>query len=241
MSQLNGLTNVYSSLYSVGIFGNSTEEGSNNNSNNNNNLLKITINRSILGRIDSSSCDARLKIDESIVDGKGIIDAIRCTSANIENATIFGKISSIILDLASNSIFTDIINIDRIQQGCVRFCYIPFGSKIPRPYRCVLEYQPNMGIIPTSNNEGRSGSITNIENQIRRGRIRPQFTSTNYGDDGYGQLHKDVEKMIFEGGDNGSEIGAFNHLYNPQRLKNLSLSIDEYLKFGLEAGIFLVT
>ena len=124
--------------------------------------MKISINRSILGRIDSSSCDARLKIVESIVDGKGVIEAIRCTSANIENATIFGKISSIILDLASNSIFTDIINIDRIQQGCVRFCYIPYGSQIPRPYRCVLEYPSNMWNIRTGTNDGNIRFNNNI-------------------------------------------------------------------------------
>ena len=99
-----------------------------------------------MGRIDSSSSGASLKIVDSIVDGKGAIEAIRCiTISSIENTTIFGKVSSIILDLASNSLFTDILDIDRRQQGCVRFCYIPYGSQIPRPYRCVLEYESNNG------------------------------------------------------------------------------------------------
>jgi hypothetical protein len=226
--QFDNSYNVHSSVYSLGIFGNIDS----NNQNNHN--LKIFINRSIMGRVDSSSSGAALKIFDSIVDGKGVIKAIRCNYANIENTTIFGKVSSIIIDLASNSIFTDIVDVDRRQQGCVRFCYIPDGSQIPRPYRCVLEYESNRGSDRTAH------LIPTLNYEIAR-RIRPQFTSIKYGDDGYGQLQRDVEQMIFEGGDNGSEIGAFNHLYNPQRIKNLSSSIDEYLKFGLEAGIFLVT
>ena len=134
------------------------------------------------------------------------------------------------------------MDIERRQQGCIRFCYIPHGSQIPRPYRCVLEYQSNSGINLGTSDITSADSIPKNRNiiQIRR-RIRPQFTSINYGDAGYGQLHRDIEKMIFEGGENGSEMGAFNHLFNPQRIKNLSSAIDEYIKFGLEAGIFLVT
>jgi hypothetical protein len=134
------------------------------------------------------------------------------------------------------------LDIERRQQGCLRFCYIPYGSQTPRPYRCVLEYQLNSDIEIANLNGQSTDSIPNTGNVIlERRRIRPQFTSINYGEDGYGQLHKDVEKIIFEGGENGSELGAFNHLYNPQRIKNLYSSLDEYLKFGLEAGIFLVT
>ena len=238
ISELNGVTKVYSSLYSIGIFGDNTQ-GINNN---NNNSLKISISRSILGRIDSSSCHASLKIVDSIIDGKGVIEVIRCNSANIENATVFGKISSTILNFANNSIFTDILDIERRQQGCIRFCYIPDGSQIPIPYRCVMEYPPNSGInlrtsdVTSADSTPESRNIT----EIRR-RIRPRFTSNNYGDDGYGQLHREIDKMIFEGGENRSEIGAFNHLFNPQRIKNLSSTLDEYIKFGLEAGIFLVT
>ncbi len=129
-----------------------------NNNNNNNHSLKISINRSIMGRIDSWSSGASLKIVDSIVDGKGAIEAIRSiTISSIENTTIFGKVSSIILDLSSNSLFTDILDIDRRQQGCVRFCYIPHGSQIPRPYRCVLEYESN---------NGGAGSSTMVKHQF---------------------------------------------------------------------------
>ncbi len=36
-------------------------------------------------------------------------------------------------------------------------------------------------------------------------------------------------------------MGAFNFLKNPQRLTNLTTRMDEYLRFGLEAGVVFVT
>ena len=36
-------------------------------------------------------------------------------------------------------------------------------------------------------------------------------------------------------------MGAFHDLYQPQRETNLRVALDEYLRFGLEAGIFYVT
>jgi hypothetical protein len=36
-------------------------------------------------------------------------------------------------------------------------------------------------------------------------------------------------------------VGAFNFLQQRQRLANLTSRLDEYLRFGLEAGVFFVT
>jgi hypothetical protein len=33
-------------------------------------------------------------------------------------------------------------------------------------------------------------------------------------------------------------MGAFHHLYQPQRDTNVRVRLDEYLRVGLEAGIF---
>jgi hypothetical protein len=33
-------------------------------------------------------------------------------------------------------------------------------------------------------------------------------------------------------------MGAFHELFEPQRITNLQIRLDEYLRFGLEAGIF---
>jgi hypothetical protein len=47
-----------------------------------------------------------------------------------------------------------------------------------------------------------------------------------------------AREEIRAGADDGAEMGAFHLLFEPQREKNLRLRLDEYLRFGLEAGIF---
>jgi hypothetical protein len=141
--------------------------------------------------------------------------AIDCYKADIESTTVFGRVSVTLLN-SSNTIFTEKITAKRRQQGCVRFSYIPLGSEVPRRYRC----QP-------SDNETDLG-------------LKPYFTSERYGDPGYAQLHKDISSKIFEGAEDESEMGAFHSLYQPQRIKNLESSLEEYLRFGLEAGLLMV-
>ena len=46
---------------------------------------------------------------------------------------------------------------------------------------------------------------------------------------------------IRTGGDNDSEIGVLNALFQPQREANLRLRLDEYLRFGLHAGLFFAS
>ncbi len=41
--------------------------------------------------------------------------------------------------------------------------------------------------------------------------------------------------------ENDGEMGAFRFLAQPDRLKNVRTSLEEYLRLGLEAGIFLAT
>ena len=51
----------------------------------------------------------------------------------------------------------------------------------------------------------------------------------------------DSRPSWLDGADDDGEIGAFHFLQQPQRLANLEGRLDEYLRFGLEAGVFLVT
>jgi hypothetical protein len=43
---------------------------------------------------------------------------------------------------------------------------------------------------------------------------------------------------ITTGADDQAEMGAFHNLQQPRREANLRTALDEYLRFGLEAGIF---
>lgn len=184
--------------------------------------LTIELHHSITGRISlGDSSEAQLIVKDSIVDGRqpGKQDpAIKCYSAHIENSTIFGTVAVTLLN-ASNTIFTEKVTAERRQRGCLRFSFVSVDSEVPRRYRCCPADDVDPDRIPS---------------------LKPRFTSTRYGDPSYAQLHKEVAVEIFEGADDGAEMGAFHSLYQPQRIRNLESSLDEYLRFGLEAGILLV-
>jgi hypothetical protein len=71
--------------------------------------------------------------------------------------------------------------------------------------------------------------------------VEPRFTSTNYGEPGYAQLYKNSPSEIFQGADDGNEMGVFNSLQQAVRLANMKSSLSEYTRFGLETGVFDVT
>jgi hypothetical protein len=71
--------------------------------------------------------------------------------------------------------------------------------------------------------------------------LRPSFTSTRYGEPGYMQLRQTCPQTIRTGAEDGAEMGVFNALKQAQREANLLASLDEYLRFGLAAGIFYMT
>ncbi len=171
----------------------------------------------------------------------------------IQNSTIIGKVHAISLELASNTIFlarksqgTLPINVKRQQEGCVRFSYVPRGSRTPPLYNC----QPSKG--------------------IRTEDVEPQYTSLRYGEPGYCQLlqrspiqtQQEIsgeviarpgidyivevqqarnEALIRQGADDEAEMGAFHDLFQPQRETNLRLRLDEYLRFTMEPGIIYIT
>ena len=72
-------------------------------------------------------------------------------------------------------------------------------------------------------------------------RVRPAFSSRDYGDPAYAQLDLRCADEIRTGADDGSEMGVFSVVRQPQREANLGVAFGEYLPFGLEAGWFYVT
>ena len=172
-------------------------------------------------KITNSIVDA---LDEDEVAFAGLTGVDAGGILHVENSTIIGKVNTLMLKLASNSIFLagtiqlpewpSPVIAQRVQQGCARFSYFSPGSRVPHPYKC----QPS------------SLSIA--------ARVRPVFTSLVYGDAGYCQLSGQCAPEISRGADDDSEMGVFHSLYQARRESNLRTRLDEYLRFGLEAGIF---
>jgi hypothetical protein len=105
---------------------------------------------------------------------------------------------------------------------------VPGGSTTPRRFRC----QPDLAL---------TGVTSPAAIAATRARLVPAFTSTEYGDPGYGQLAIGCARELRTGAEDGSEMGAFSSLKQPQREANLRIALDEYLRSGLDAGIFYVT
>jgi hypothetical protein len=194
-----------------------------------NNDLTVTFERAICGPVTLDPGNQGLDATGSIFDG-GISEltsstevaegagaqAIDAPDVRLEACTVLGRTSARTLH-ASNCLFTSIVEVERRQTGCVRYSYLPLASVVPRRFQC----------------EPRDEAAAR--------RVAPTFTSVTHGEPGYGQLGRGLAPELAHGADDDGEVGAFHFLQQPQRLANLEGRLDEYLRFGLEAGVFLVT
>lgn len=200
---------------------------------------------SILGAIQLPPNGRGLAIFDSIIDGAiaGYKAKDPGPALRIERSTVFGRVYVRELPLATEAIFTDVIIVVRRQQGCARFSFIPRESRTPRPYRC----QPDLEIRTRDDLESArlKRDLTPAELKAIADTVyaflEPSFTSVRYGDPGYAQLHLHAPLQITHGAQDGSEMGAFCHLKQPQREGNLRLRLGEYLPFGLVPGFIYVT
>lgn len=146
---------------------------------------------------------------------------------NINACTVIGKLHVREFELVTDSILLARLAVkdswnaavwaERKQSGCIRYSFLPFTSIVPRRFRC----QPN--------------SLDNAR------RIAPRFTSLTFLQPAYCQLAAITAEEIRRGAEDESEMGAFHHLYAPQREINLTIRLREYLRVGMQAGIFLQT
>ena len=193
--------------------------------------LTIELESSIAGALRVAGT-AEVSIQNSIVDAGAFTAAAYAAldgggpgaPATIRNSTLIGKLHTRVLRLASNSIFlaglatadtwSAPVRAARLQEGCVRFSYLPLDAQAPRRHRC------------------RPASAAEAP------RIRPVFGSLDYGDSSYALLHPSTPAEILNGADDQSEMGAFHDLFLPQREAALRAGLREHLRFGLEAGVF---
>jgi hypothetical protein len=196
----------------------------------------LLLHRSITGPLvlgGPLGSDHTLFIQDSIVDAAGgPLAALAAPHASVARATIFGETELESLELATDTIFTATVEVQKTQHGCVRFSFVPEGSLVSQPYRC----QPALALQVAAGAGASPAALTAVA-----ARVVPEFTSQRYGDPGYAQLRAAAAPEIRRGASNEAAMGAFNFVMEPQREDNLRTSLAEYLRFGLEAGIFYVT
>lgn len=193
--------------------------------------LRASITRCIVGILQLESAISRLTLRDCLVVQEAtaspdVLIAAPKSDVEIDQTTVLGGTQVRVLE-ASNSIFDLPVVAQRRQQGCVRFSYVPAGSRTPRRHRC----QPDTAIDAAGKGADQAA--------IRR-RVVPAFESRRYGDPDFGQLDLRTAEEIRHGADDGSEMGAYSFLKQPQREANLRGALDEYLRLGLEAGLFFV-
>jgi hypothetical protein len=200
-----------------------------------NKRLAITVTRSITGPISVVGDLPHVALVQSVVDaGNAVAVGAPGQAITVTGTSVFGSIACRTVE-ASSSLLLGALVASRRQVGCVRFCWLTEGSRTPQRFQC----QPDLALARAS--EAKGSPLTAEEAAAIRGRLLPQFTSVTHGHHAYTQLAATCAAEIRTGADDGSEIGVWGFLLAPQREANLVASLDEYLRFGLEAGLLYVT
>jgi hypothetical protein len=193
--------------------------------------LEITIDHCIVGGLRADA-DASVSVSDSVIDATATTRVAYAAPDGIgpgaplslDACTVIGKLHALKLPMVTNSILlADLAPADpwtapvfaaRRQEGCVRFSYLPSSARVPRRYQCLPEAAASPAL------------------------AAPRFTTLRYGFAAYAQLSTGAGAKLLTGADDEGQPGAFHSLYQPQREANLRVRLDEYLRVGLEAGIF---
>lgn len=200
----------------------------------------LRIEYSIVGSIAVISPPQRgeppqLSLCDSILDATGMQrialgapdEAVAYIEASFRRCTVIGEVQAHSVLLAEDSIFTSPLRVLRRQRGCVRFCYVPDGSRTPRRFHC----QPDLALDAASQDQ-RPG-----EQQ----RVVPQFCSLRYTAPDYARLADGCCEEIRSGASDHAQMGVYHDLYEPQREANLAVRLNEYTPAGIDAGILFAS
>ncbi|MGK2914185.1 MAG: hypothetical protein ACSLE5_06985 [Porticoccaceae bacterium] len=190
---------------------------------------EVNIERTIVGGLRTHA-GAKLALTDSILDATridgvasaGLDGKAPGASLSMQGCTSIGKLHAALMPLISDSLLLAAlaaadtwdtpVRAQQKQTGCVRFSWLPLAARVPRRYRC----QPEAGASP----------------------VAPRLLSSRYGTPIYCWLSARTVDAIRRGAEDEGEMGACHHLLASQRETNLRVRLAEYLRAGLEAGIF---
>ena len=209
---------------------------------------EVRIERSITGPV-SAVIDAKVRIVDGILDATApdglayggpaafweldpnhIASSVPPPTAfwggplRLENVTVLGRVRADALELVSNTLLLadpaadgrPPVEARRTQEGCVRFSYVPPRARTPRRFQC------------------RPGP------DEEDARVRPAPLSTRSAHPAYALLPAHASSAVRRGADDEDEMGAHHLLQRSRREAHLRARLEEYLRFGLEAGVFYI-
>ena len=181
----------------------------------------IVIARSVLGPITETATSVdpcavdTLTICDSIVQGSDDTPALflRNARACLDRCTVLGDLVSGGLD-ASEVLVDGQVRIEDAQNGCFRFSAAATGGRVPHPY----ESHFFNGGLPAHT-----------------------FLSKRFGDASFAQLSEIAPHMIREGGENGTEMGAFHAALDPIKRADLADKLNEFMPINAIAQMVFET
>jgi hypothetical protein len=204
-----------------------------------NEALTVAVRSAIVGKVAMNAAAGGLGIFDSIVgedrisgeDPDSMTLVVQAPAADLELArsTLFGRCSVRAIE-AENSILVGRADSAHRQAGCVRFCYAPLSSRVPRRYRCA----PDLSLDSAAVRLGRD--LTAAERVEVANGDTPRFTDSRFPGSAFGQLSLGCSAAIRTGAEGGAEMGAGFGLGEPFRRANLADAMQEYLPFGLAAA-----
>ena len=213
--------------------------------------LTVEIDHCITGALRLPADGVTVIVRDSIVDAlgndrhaiAGIDDGHEGPSVTLARTTIVGSVWVKAFGEATDTLFTGPVAAIRRQIGCIRYSFVPDGSSTPSRYRCQPDAELTVQMAAAeASAEATQTNLTPVQRAAIQSQVldslAPRFTSTSFGHPAYAQLATACPSQLREGAEDGAEMGAFHDLFQPQRETNLRASLDEYLRFGLEAGIF---
>ena len=200
----------------------------------------LRIEQSIVGAIAVVSPARRgeppaLQVCDSIVDATGSgrtalgapDEAVAYVEASLRRCTVIGQVQAHSIRLAEDCIFTGSVRVLRRQLGCVRFCYVPPGSRTPQRFHC----QPDLA----------QAAVPPAQRAQETLRVVPQFRRLRYGAPDYARLADDCCAELRTGASDASAMGVWHDLYEPQRAANLRARLAEYVPADTDAGILFAS
>lgn len=199
----------------------------------------LRVEHSILGAISVISPLRRgdppsLQLCDSVVDATGVErvalgapdEAVAYVEASFTRCTVIGEVQAHSVALAQDTIFASVVRVLRRQSGCVRFCYVPSGSRTPSRFHC----QPDLALtmVVASDAGRRARELL---------RVVPQFDRLRYPSPHYLRLAGGCCDEIRSGASDRAAMGVYHDLYEPQREANLALRLAEYVPAGTDAGV----
>ena len=196
----------------------------------------LRVEHSIIGPISVISPPRRgepplLQLCDSVLDATGLErvaigapdEAVAYVNASIRRCTVIGDVQAHSIQLAEDSIFLSPVRVLRRQLGCMRFCYVPTGSRTPQRFHC----QPDLAL----------AAVPQAQRPAELLRVVPLLRSLRYATPDYVRLHDRCCQEIRSGASDGSAMGVYHDLYEPQREANLAVRLQEYVPANTDAGI----